>query len=55
MLNNGTLKTGSNEMELFDFLIFKQSGDNVYEGIDVVNVANVREIDRLYRPRGKTH
>ena len=39
MLNNGELKTGSNEMELVDFRIFKQSGDKVYEGIYGVNVA----------------
>ena len=47
MLNNGTLKTGSNEMELVDFRIFKQSGDNVYEGIYGVNVAKVREIIKM--------
>ena len=47
MLKNGTLKTGSNEMELVDFRIFKQSGDNVYEGIYGVNVAKVREIIKM--------
>ena len=47
MLNNGELKTGSNEMELVDFRIFKQSGDKVYEGIYGVNVAKVREIIKM--------
>ena len=47
MLNNGTLKTGSNEMELVDFRIFKQAGDKVYEGIYGVNVAKVREIIKM--------
>ena len=47
MLNNGTLKTGSNEMELVDFRIFKQAGDKVYEGIYGVNVSKVREIIKM--------
>ena len=47
MFNSGTLKTGSNEMELVDFRIFKQAGDKVYEGIYGVNVAKVREIIKM--------
>lgn len=41
------LKVGTNEMELVDFRIFKQEGDEVYEGIYGINVAKVREIIRL--------
>lgn len=38
------LQVGSNEMELVDFRIYKQEGDERYEGIYGVNVAKVREI-----------
>lgn len=41
------LKTGTNEMELVDFRIFKQVGERVYEGIYGVNVAKVREIIKI--------
>lgn len=41
------LKTGTNEMELVDFRIFKQVGGKVYEGIYGVNVAKVREIIKI--------
>ena len=47
MLNNGTLKTGSNEMELVDFRIFKQAGDKVYEGIYDVNISKDADVMRL--------
>jgi two-component system, chemotaxis family, chemotaxis protein CheV len=38
------LQVGSNEMELVDFRIYKQEGEERYEGIYGVNVAKVREI-----------
>ena len=41
------LKTGTNEMELVDFRIFKQVKEKVYEGIYGVNVAKVREIIKI--------
>ena len=44
MVNENTLKVGSNEMELVDFRLYKKDGDRVYEGIYGVNVAKVREI-----------
>ncbi|GHV02034.1 fused signal transduction protein/response regulator [Campylobacterota bacterium] len=44
---SSVLKTGSNEMELVDFRIFKQVGERVYEGIYGVNVAKVREIIKI--------
>lgn len=47
MFDDNVLKTGSNEMELVDFRIFKQTGDKVYEGIYGVNVAKVREIIKM--------
>ncbi len=48
MFDDNVLKTGSNEMELVDFRIFKQGGDNkVYEGIYGVNVAKVKEIIKI--------
>lgn len=49
MKNDNILKVGTNEMELVDFRILKQDGDQVYEGIYGVNVAKVREIIR--KPR----
>ena len=42
--SDNILLVGTNEMELVDFRICKQEGDNVYEGIYGVNVAKVREI-----------
>ncbi|MDO5045207.1 chemotaxis protein [Campylobacter sp.] len=47
MFDDNVLKTGSNEMELVDFRIFKQTGGKVYEGIYGVNVAKVREIIKM--------
>lgn len=47
MLDDRVLKTGSNEMELVDFRIFKQSEDGVYEGVYGVNVSKVREIIKI--------
>ncbi len=44
MANDNTLKVGSNEMELVDFRLYKESENGVYEGIYGVNVAKVREI-----------
>jgi two-component system chemotaxis response regulator CheV len=41
------LKVGTNEMELVDFRIIKQEGDQQYEGIYGVNVAKVREIIQI--------
>ncbi|CUU73008.1 chemotaxis protein CheV [Campylobacter hyointestinalis subsp. hyointestinalis] len=47
MFDDNILKTGSNEMELVDFRIFKQGKDIVYEGIYGVNVAKVKEIIKM--------
>lgn len=47
MAIDGSLKVGSNEMELVDFRIFKQEENGVYEGIYGVNVSKVREIIKL--------
>lgn len=47
MFDDNILKTGSNEMELVDFRIFKQGKDRVYEGIYGVNVAKVKEIIKM--------
>ncbi len=47
MFDDNVLKVGSNEMELVDFRILKQEGDEVYEGIYGVNVAKVREIIKI--------
>ena len=47
MFDDNVLKVGSNEMELVDFRIFKQDGDDVYEGIYGVNVSKVREIIKI--------
>ena len=47
MFDDNILKTGSNEMELVDFRIFKQEKDRVYEGIYGVNVAKVKEIIKI--------
>lgn len=46
MFDENIVKTGSNEMELVDFRIFKQGHDKVYEGIYGVNVSKVREIKK---------
>ncbi|WP_297195170.1 chemotaxis protein [uncultured Campylobacter sp.] len=47
MLDNKIIKTGSNEMELVDFRIFRQGEDKVYEGIYGVNVSKVKEIIKI--------
>ncbi len=47
MLDNKIVKTGSNEMELVDFRIFRQGEDEVYEGIYGVNVSKVKEIIKI--------
>ncbi len=47
MFDDNVLKVGSNEMELVDFRIFKQDGDEMYEGIYGVNVSKVREIIKI--------
>jgi len=47
MKKDDSLKVGSNEMELVDFRILKQQGDEVYEGIYGINVSKVREIIKM--------
>ena len=47
MLDDKIVKTGSNEMELVDFRIFRQGEDKVYEGVYGVNVSKVREIIKI--------
>lgn len=47
MFDENIVKTGSNEMELVDFRIFKQGADKIYEGIYGVNVSKVREIIKI--------
>ncbi len=47
MFDDNVLKVGSNEMELVDFRIFKQEGEEIYEGIYGVNVSKVREIIKI--------
>ncbi len=47
MNDDNILKVGSNEMELVDFRIQRESDDNIYEGIYGVNVSKVREIIKL--------
>lgn len=49
MFDDNVLKTGSGEMELVDFRIFKKASnsDDVYEGIYGVNVAKVKEIIKM--------
>ncbi len=47
MNDDNILKVGSNEMELVDFRIQKESNGKTYEGIYGVNVAKVREIIKL--------
>lgn len=47
MLDDRIVKTGSNEMELVDFRIFKQGEDRIYEGVYGVNVSKVREIIKI--------
>ncbi|MEA2099429.1 MAG: chemotaxis protein [Campylobacterota bacterium] len=46
-MDDNSLKVGSNEMELVDFRILNQQGDEVYEGIYGINVSKVREIIRV--------
>jgi two-component system chemotaxis response regulator CheV len=47
MNDDNILKVGSNEMELVDFRILKETDGKVYEGIYGVNVAKVREIIKI--------
>ena len=47
MLDDRIVKTGSNEMDLVDFRIFRQGEDGVYEGVYGVNVSKVREIIKI--------
>ena len=47
MLDDRIVKTGSNEMELVDFRIFRQGEDKTYEGVYGVNVSKVREIIKI--------
>lgn len=47
MLDDRIVKTGSNEMELVDFRIFRQGEDKIYEGVYGVNVSKVREIIKI--------
>ncbi|TQR53697.1 chemotaxis protein [Campylobacter troglodytis] len=47
MLDEKIVKTGSNEMELVDFRIFKQGDGEIYEGVYGVNVSKVREIIKI--------
>jgi two-component system chemotaxis response regulator CheV len=42
MVDDRTLKVGSNELELIDFRLFKKEPDgSIYEGIYGINVAKV--------------
>jgi two-component system chemotaxis response regulator CheV len=47
MNDDNVLKVGSNEMELVDFRILRESDGTTYEGIYGVNVSKVREIIKL--------
>ena len=49
MFDDNVLKTGSGEMELVDFRIFKRGANesDIYEGIYGVNVAKVKEIIKM--------
>lgn len=47
MFDEGVVRTGSNEIELVDFRIFKHSAGKTYEGIYGVNVSKVREIIKI--------
>lgn len=47
MLDDRIVKTGSNEMELVDFRIFRKGEDKIYEGVYGVNVSKVREIIKI--------
>lgn len=47
MFDENIVKTGSNEMELVDFRIFKQGHEKIYEGIYGVNVSKVKEIIKI--------
>ncbi len=47
MNDDNILKVGSNEMELVDFRILKETNGKIYEGIYGVNVAKVREIIKI--------
>jgi two-component system chemotaxis response regulator CheV len=48
MMDDKTLKVGSNELELVDFRLYKKEPDGrIYEGIYGINVAKVREIIKV--------
>ncbi|WP_456479553.1 chemotaxis protein [Nautilia sp.] len=48
MMDDKTLKVGSNELELVDFRLYKKLPDGgVYEGVYGINVAKVREIIKM--------
>jgi len=48
MMDDKTLKVGSNELELVDFRLYKKEKDgSVYEGVYGINVAKVREIIKM--------
>jgi len=48
MIDDKTLKVGSNELELVDFRLYKKEPDGtVYEGVYGINVAKVREIIKM--------
>ncbi|WP_373069320.1 chemotaxis protein [Sulfurimonas sp.] len=47
MMNENSLKVGSNEMELVDFRILKEQDGEIYEGIYGINVSKVREIIKM--------
>lgn len=47
MFDENIVKTGSNEMELVDFRIFKQGHDKVYEGIYGVNALRLEKLSKF--------
>ena len=48
MMDDKTLKVGSNELELVDFRLYKKEPDgSIYEGVYGINVAKVREIIKM--------
>lgn len=48
MMDDKTLKVGSNELELVDFRLYKKEPNGeIYEGIYGINVAKVREIIKM--------
>jgi len=46
-MDDNSLKVGSNEMELVDFRILKEENGEIYEGIYGINIAKVREINKI--------